>query len=816
MGKKKSPNRKTMPPNQPLYKGGASSNNSGKKKSLKTTLTIDALIIQFPDLNNIESSLRLGNLKLSSFHYYIKDCSQKNGYKYYAKIYSKDIFLGNLFYKQTIYHENAKRKLLLQITKERFYSGEDWLNLIKKLFDELGIKTYDIKRIDLALDTAENLIPVIADYLEKDFTPKSGCKRVSRMNVKGGRSIRYNIDENRKSIAIYKKDFADIHLTKSEEKLTTIEYKKTQKYQVDYWQKNGLVNVDAIIRVEIRLTGKYANRIKLSALCDISKLTGIYFKEIGKNLTFIEETPSGIKEHVVLNSNNLLINNEKVYITESFLFKPSKKLRDIIRMCYRAKFVKVIKTTGEDSGIVDTGDGLLIEIKLNPNKDERRVRKYLLSQLFTDEELNRIRPEKSLTVSFREATIKGQAPDKGLYFPDRIPVMSAELISSLSTFSKAEIAYQVIHPYVGGEIPDTELYKICEETVAFDFPLQKINDSIYSLELFHGPTLAFKDVGARFMSRCLGHFSKKQDQKVTVLVATSGDTGSAVANGFLGVDGVDVVILYPSGKVSKVQELQLTTLGQNIRALEVSGTFDDCQAMVKQAFTDEDLIKHMFLTSANSINVARWLPQQFYYFYAWQQWKENSPPVICVPSGNFGNVCAGLLAHVSGLPAAHFVVACNENDVFSEYLSSGSFHPKTAVPTISNAMDVGNPSNFVRILELFRQDHALIKKTISSYCINDALTADTISEVYQKYGYLLDPHGAVAYRALDLYLKDHLHHKGFILETAHPVKFSDVVEKITGREIEIPESIHGLLSLRKQSKQITADYAELKGYLLKN
>lgn len=421
--------------------------------------------------------------------------------------------------------------------------------------------------------------------------------------------------------------------------------------------------------------------------------------------------------------------------------------------------------------------------------------------------------KQSPLVGFREATVRGQAPDRGLYFPDRIPKLADDFIANLKRLSKAEIAYQVIHPYIGGEIPDSELYKICEETVAFDFPLRKINNRIYSLELFHGPTLAFKDVGARFMSRCLGYFSRQQKQKVTVLVATSGDTGSAVANGFLGVDGVDVVILYPSGKVSKVQELQLTTLGQNITALEVAGTFDDCQAMVKHAFADTELTAHRFLTSANSINVARWLPQQFYYFYALQQWQGDEAPVICVPSGNFGNVCAGLLAYVSGLPASHFVVACNVNDTFSDYLSTASFHPKTAVPTISNAMDVGNPSNFVRILELFHHDHELIKKTISSYTVSDKVTAETIAEVYQKYHYLLDPHGAVAYRALDLYLNEFPYQKGFILETAHPVKFADVVEKIIGEEIAIPESIKGLLSLTKKSKLIGPEYNELKEYL---
>lgn len=420
----------------------------------------------------------------------------------------------------------------------------------------------------------------------------------------------------------------------------------------------------------------------------------------------------------------------------------------------------------------------------------------------------------SPAVSFREATIKGQAPDKGLYFPDSIPKLSSDFIASLGALSKGDIAYHIIKPYVAGEIPDAELKRICDETVAFDFPLKKINDSICSLELFHGPTLAFKDVGARFMSRCLGFFSKQEKRKVTVLVATSGDTGSAVANGFLGVEGVDVVILYPSGKVSKVQELQLTTLGQNITALEVQGTFDDCQAMVKQAFADSELTSRMFLTSANSINVARWLPQQFYYFYALQQWQEKEAPVISVPSGNFGNVCAGLLAHVSGLPASRFVIACNVNDTFSSYLDNGIFHAKTSVPTISNAMDVGNPSNFVRILELFKHDHSAIKKICSSYTVTDAETANTITEIFEKYQYLLDPHGAVAYEALNRYLLQKTDAKGFILETAHPIKFTDVVEKAVGHSQTIPDSVKGLFSLKKQSKVISSNYQDLRSYLI--
>src|SRR5688572_27125554 len=306
-------------------------------------------------------------------------------------------------------------------------------------------------------------------------------------------------------------------------------------------------------------------------------------------------------------------------------------------------------------------------------------------------------------VSFEEATIKGQAPDKGLYFPETIPVLPPEFFRQIHTYDKEEIAYQVINPYVAGAIPDNELKRIVAETVNFDFPLSEINNNIYSLELFHGPTLAFKDVGARFMSRCLGYFVRNHDRKVTVLVATSGDTGGAVADGFFNVDGIEVVILYPSGRVSAMQELQLTTHGKNITALEVAGSFDDCQQMVKQAFADESLQPHVQLTSANSINIARWLPQQLYYFFGVQQWPQPQPPVVAVPSGNFGNICAGLLAFRSGLPVRHFVAACNANDAVPEFLLTGSYQPKKSRSTISNAMDVGDPNNFVRVLALFDQ-----------------------------------------------------------------------------------------------------------------
>ncbi len=422
--------------------------------------------------------------------------------------------------------------------------------------------------------------------------------------------------------------------------------------------------------------------------------------------------------------------------------------------------------------------------------------------------------KKSPPVTFREAAITGLAPDKGLYFPEQIPVLSPDFFKQLKTKTKEQIAFEVIRPYIGNTIPEEDLYTICAETVNFDFPLKKITDSIYSLELFHGPTLAFKDVGARFMSRCLSYFSEGNDKKITVLVATSGDTGSAVANGFLDVKGVDVIILYPSGKVSKIQELQLTTLGKNITALEVQGTFDDCQSMVKQAFTDELLNKRLFLTSANSINVARWLPQQFYYFYALQQWPHEFEPVVSVPSGNFGNICAGLLAYFSGAPIKHFIAACNSNDVFSNYIVNKTFIPKTAVATISNAMDVGNPSNFVRLLELFSHNHKHIKEMITNCCVSDATSMETILEVYKQYDYLLEPHGAVAYKGLQNYLEKYPEQKGFILETAHPVKFNDVVEGIIKKTIDVPASVEYLFKLNKKSFVIKPEFKELKDFLL--
>ena len=421
----------------------------------------------------------------------------------------------------------------------------------------------------------------------------------------------------------------------------------------------------------------------------------------------------------------------------------------------------------------------------------------------------------SAPVDFMEATIKGQAPDKGLYFPEQVPVLSEQLVANFRNLGKTELAYEVIRPYVGGLIPDAELYRIAGETVDFDFPLIQVSEGIYTLELFHGPTLAFKDVGARFMSRCLGYFSKKQSERVIVLVATSGDTGGAVANGFYDVPGVDVVILYPSGKVSSVQEKQLTTLGRNIHAIEVMGNFDDCQSMVKKAFADPSLTRKLMLTSANSINVARWLPQQFYYFYASQQWPYKEPPVISVPSGNFGNICAGLLAHKSGLPVDHFIAACNANDVVARFFASGKMEPKSAIATISNAMDVGDPSNFVRILELFEHQFPGLQKMLSSYSFSDEETREEIKKVYTENNYLLDPHGAVGSLGLKKYLAESGKRSGYFLETAHPVKFYDVVEPVIGEKVDVPEVIERILPLEKNATLMNNDYNELKEYLLR-
>ncbi|MEO8771795.1 MAG: threonine synthase [Ferruginibacter sp.] len=422
--------------------------------------------------------------------------------------------------------------------------------------------------------------------------------------------------------------------------------------------------------------------------------------------------------------------------------------------------------------------------------------------------------KQSSLVNFKEATIKGQAPDKGLYFPEVIPQVELDLIDNIEKLSNEEIAFRVIKPYTGNDIPEEKLFEIVKETVHFPIPLVPVAEAIFSLELFHGNTLAFKDIGARFMSRCLGHFIKDDSRKVTVLVATSGDTGGAVADGFYDIDGVDVVILYPSGKVSTVQEKQLTTLGKNINALEVYGTFDDCQKMVKQAFTDTALNKKLFLTSANSINVARWLPQQFFYFFAYKQWIDKThSPVISVPSGNFGNICAGLLAKRSGLPIDHFIAACNANDVVPKFMETATYQSQQSVATISNAMDVGDPSNFIRILELFKHQFTDLKNCLSSYSFSDEETKQTIQKVYTQNNYLLDPHGAVGYAALTHYLKEHPHKKGIFMETAHPVKFYDVVEPLLNMKIDLPASVRAIIDKPKQATNITTAYDDLRSFL---
>jgi threonine synthase len=419
------------------------------------------------------------------------------------------------------------------------------------------------------------------------------------------------------------------------------------------------------------------------------------------------------------------------------------------------------------------------------------------------------------SVDFKEATIRGQAPDKGLYFPQRIPVPDPNFFHDMENMADEEIAFHVIQPYVGNTIPIDELKRIINETLSFPIPLVKLTDQVFALELFHGPTLAFKDVGARFMSRCLGYFSRNKTQKQIVLVATSGDTGGAVANGFYEVEGVDVVILYPSGKVSSVQEQQLTTLGKNIHALEVNGNFDDCQQLVKQAFGDADLNEKLFLTSANSINIARWLPQQFYYFLAWKQWPDKkNPPVVSVPSGNFGNLCAAMLAQVSGLPVKHFIAACNANDTVTEFLQTKNYQPKKAVATLSNAMDVGDPSNFIRILEIVNHDLQKLKKNLSVYNISDEETMQTVKEIYTRHHYLLDPHGAVGYLALEKYLAGHPVAKGFFAETAHPVKFFDMAGSVAGDNFPIPVQVKNIMNKKKQSLEMDIDYPFFKEFLL--
>ena len=415
-------------------------------------------------------------------------------------------------------------------------------------------------------------------------------------------------------------------------------------------------------------------------------------------------------------------------------------------------------------------------------------------------------------VSFQEAVIQGLAPDRGLYFPENITPLPHSFFKNIENLSQEEIALEAIKQLVGTEIPETELKHIIAETLCFEFPCVPVEEDVVSLELFHGPTMAFKDVGARFMSRCLGYFNRNDDKKVTVLVATSGDTGGAVASGFLGVKGVEVIILYPSGKVSEIQERQLTTLGQNIKALEVDGVFDDCQDMVKKAFLDDSL-RHKNLTSANSINIARWLPQMFYIFFAYQQLKKhNKPLILSCPSGNFGNICAGIMAKRLGLPIAHFVASTNANDTVPRFLEAGNYEPKPSIATISNAMDVGNPSNFIRIQQLYQFDLKEFEKDFSAYSFTDSETEKAIKDIHARTQYIAEPHGAVGYLGLKKEMAKHIESIGVFLETAHPIKFLDVVEPLLDLRLPIPKQIESVLEKEKVSVKIKT-YEEFKVFL---
>lgn len=416
-----------------------------------------------------------------------------------------------------------------------------------------------------------------------------------------------------------------------------------------------------------------------------------------------------------------------------------------------------------------------------------------------------------------KAVVKGLAEDRGLYMPERIKALPKEFFDNIDQLSFQDIACRVAEAFFGEDVNAEALRKIVCDTLSFDCPVVRVEENIYSLELFHGPTLAFKDVGARFMARLLGYFIKdrKDGQTINVLVATSGDTGSAVANGFLGVEGIHVYVLYPKGKVSHIQESQFTTLGRNITAIEVDGVFDDCQRLVKSAFMDEELNRHMKLTSANSINVARFLPQAFYYFNAYARMKAlglADQLVMCVPSGNFGNICSALFGHTMGLPIKRFIAANNSNDVFYQYLQTGQYNPKPSVQTLANAMDVGDPSNFARILDLYDYSHERIIQLISGCTYNDRQISETMRQCYADNGYILDPHGACGYRAL----KEGLHDDeiGVFCETAHPAKFKETVELIIGTEVAIPERLAAFMRGQKQSIPLSKEFDDFKQFLM--
>ncbi len=430
--------------------------------------------------------------------------------------------------------------------------------------------------------------------------------------------------------------------------------------------------------------------------------------------------------------------------------------------------------------------------------------------------------DKKAFTSLRQAVLKGLPDDNGLYMPLEIPRLPADFIENLSSFSFQEIALTICRALFQGAIPEEGLQRIISTAVNFPAPLVPLNEKQYILELFHGPSLAFKDFGARFMAQMMSYFNRGEERELVILVATSGDTGGAVAAGFLQTPGTRVVILYPSGKVSMLQEKQLTTLGHNITALEVDGTFDDCQAMVKRAFLDEELSRKIRLTSANSINISRLIPQSFYYFEAFKQLpKDGRDVVFCVPSGNFGNLTAGLMAQRMGLPAHHFIAATNINDVVPEYLHSGLFAPRPSVRTISNAMDVGNPSNFARMIDLYegKEEGSTwnnMKRSISGYAYNDEQTRQAVLEVYRRYAYVIDPHGAVGYLALKEYQQNHSNAKGVILETAHPAKFLEEVERILGEKIEVPERLLILAEREKQAVAMPNHFDPVKKWLLEN
>jgi threonine synthase len=418
-------------------------------------------------------------------------------------------------------------------------------------------------------------------------------------------------------------------------------------------------------------------------------------------------------------------------------------------------------------------------------------------------------------VSLKEAVVKGLADDNGLFMPAHIPQLPATFFGNIDKLSLPEISLEVAATLLQDEISRADLRTIVEESMNFEIPVVPVHDNILALELFHGPTHAFKDVGARFMARLLAHFTQDSQKQITVLVATSGDTGSAVAAGFLGVPGIEVVILYPSGKVSDIQEKQLTTLGQNITALEIDGTFDDCQYLVKKAFLDKDLNKKLQLTSANSINIARLVPQSFYYHYAYAQVKDQGREVVfATPSGNYGNITGGLLAKRMGLPVHKFLAATNSNDIVPAYLQTGHFIPRPSAHTISNAMDVGNPSNFARLMDMFDNSLEKMRAEIVGYRFSDDETRQLMQQVYQQHGYTLDPHGAIGYGALRHYLEDKPELTGIFLETAHPAKFIDVVEATIPVKVTIPDNLQQAMSRRKESIEMAADYEELKNFLI--